>query len=298
MSEDPITHGPLYKQFVAAHTASLNNTDKYKDDLLARQMLLAGSHVVSENCDIYFSSNGRIERRLLFYRDITSGSAAVAITSAALAGASATATSGIALAFTTLLGANDTYRKQLTFGAEFSSSAQTMVQTQIFTLRTAMMSDTEEKYTYAQAIENLRLIQNVCRPAVIQANMAAAIATKRFDPIKIEAPATKIGGDDSDTPTPNTGSPPPAQAVKPDSQTSSGSSTVPTTEEKNNAKSLIEDLKEIKPYKNTTLDKNIDKTIFSLQEMASGKSSGEKPDNPAISSPKQASRYILVPSRD
>src|SRR5665213_390495 len=76
---------PLYSIFSAAESASRSaaTANPYvgaTDATDAQAMLVSGSDLIKQNCDDYFDSSGRIERRLLFGRDVTTFAGAIGTT--------------------------------------------------------------------------------------------------------------------------------------------------------------------------------------------------------------------------
>lgn len=153
----------------------------------------AGIAVVKQNCADYFDSAGRTERYLLFGRDITTFAGAVGTAALVAAHASSGAVGGFALGTTNLIAGNDTLRKQLTYGADFTSSARTMVESNLAIFEATILAKDETKYDFLTAVSDLHDFQTICTPATIIANMNAAIATKKFNAIVVQpagAPAT------------------------------------------------------------------------------------------------------------
>lgn len=182
---------PLYELFSAAWSASYANPG---DGPSAMTMEKTGIAVVKQNCADYFDSTGRTERYLLFGRDVTTFAAAVGTAALVAAHASTGAIGGFALGSTNLIAANDTLRKQLTYGADFTNSARTMVEGNLATFETAILSKNAAGYDFLTAVSDLHDFQTLCVPATIIANMNVAIATKKFVAIPVQAASAPTTG--------------------------------------------------------------------------------------------------------
>jgi hypothetical protein len=214
------TAEPLYFIFDAKATAAYDaaKATTYvpaNDAAAAKAFLIAGADLIKQNCDDYFDSSGKIERRLLFGRDVTTLAGALATTAAAASHATAPVVTGIALATTSALSANDTFRSELTFGAQYTDSVHQMVLNNLQTMYAAQKAKDLTNYTYGLAIADLRDLQDVCMPAEIVTHVKSAITGGQFAAIDVSQPGTTLPGQQGPQPVGQQGpAPAPADQAK------------------------------------------------------------------------------------
>ena len=181
----------IYTLFQAAYSAS---SGAPTDGTKAMDMAKAAIPLVTQNCDNYFLSNGRQETYLLFGKDILTFGSSLGTAVLAASRASSRDVTAAAIAVTTVTGAADIYRKQLTYGADFTTSAKTMVDKNIQTFSDAVTAKKSSDYFFELAVQDIRDLQTLCVPSVIIADMSAAIASKQFTAISVTQPATTLPG--------------------------------------------------------------------------------------------------------